>query len=793
MTPDLSAQPCLADKDNMETQIENIETKTLIVIALRGVVVFPGITTSIPLSRKASIKAMKEAAKTNQEVFLVTQKDNSVIEPVCDDLHKTGVIAKIVHIAQLARDKWQIMVEGIARADLLYIKDENGIMYGDILQKNITYEVDYFAARRAISDCTSTLEYYLKFFTKPSEELLEEIKAINEPGTFADNVASAFLVKAEDKQTVLEVAHPLERLEKVNELLDYEIDAMELEGSIHNRVRQHLSKMQKEAYLKEQLRIIEGELGIGDGDEEIDDDGSYAKKISQRKLPKEIAEALLAENTKLRKMQFGSPEATVIRNYIEVCLELPWNKYSKDRTDIAMAKKILDEDHDGLTKVKERILEFMAVKQLSPELDGQIICLVGPPGVGKTSIAKSIAKATNRKYVRIALGGIRDEADIRGHRRTYIGSMPGRIINGLKLAGTSNPVMLLDEVDKLTADAHGDPTSALLEVLDSDQNKSFRDHFIELPIDLSGCLFIATANTTETIPMALLDRMEVIYMDSYSDSEKMSIAKNHLIPKQLKRHGLKKSQIRFTDDGINEIILRYTKESGVRNLEREIASICRKVAKEIVEGGVAKKTIDKEAAVSMLGPEKFLADSVYATDEVGIVNGLAWTQFGGDMLRIEALSMSGSGMLELTGSLGDVMKESARAAVSYIRKHAEELGIDKDFHKNTDIHIHVPEGAIPKDGPSAGITIATAIVSELSHKTVKQSIAMTGEITLTGRVLPIGGLKEKTAAAYKAGVKTVIIPKDNEKDLEEIDQEVRAGLTFIPVSSVMEVLRTALN
>ncbi len=567
---------------------------------------------------------------------------------------------------------------------------------------------------------------------------------------------------------------------------------MELEGSIHARVRQHLNKTQRDIYLREQLHIIENELGIDDYDEE-EEESSYAKRIRQHKLPAEVQEALLAENAKLKRMQFGSPEATVIRNYIETCLELPWGKTSKDRTDITIAKRILDEDHDGLTKVKERILEFMAVRQLSPELDGQILCLVGPPGVGKTSIVKSIARATNRKYVRIALGGIRDEAEIRGHRKTYVGSMPGRIVNGLKQAGTSNPVMLLDEVDKLTADAHGDPTSALLEVLDADQNKTFRDHFVELPIDLSGCLFIATANTTETIPLPLLDRMEIIYMDSYSDNEKLSIAKNHLIPKQLKRHGLKRSQLRFTDNGINELILRYTKESGVRNLEREIASVCRKAAKEIVDGNTAKKTVDAKTVIEMLGPEKFLADRIYGKDEVGIVNGLAWTQLGGDMLRIEALSMSGGGALELTGSLGDVMKESARAAVSYIRKHANELGIPEDFHKNTDIHIHVPEGAIPKDGPSAGITIATAIVSELSGKTVKQSVAMTGEITLTGRVLPIGGLKEKTAAAYKAGVRTVIIPKDNMKDLEEIDQEVRSALEFVPVSSVMEVLRIALN
>lgn len=777
----------------MSSKIEQIENKTCYAIALRGAVLFPGISTSFELSRKASVKAMREAESTGSEIFIVTQKDSSVVEPKDADLFRTGVVARIVHTIKLSNGNWQLMVEGLSRAELVsFSVDESGTFVADVLQKNITYELDYFEVRRAIHECTLTLEDYLKFFTKPSEEVINEVKKITDPAVYADTVASSFLIKIEDKQEILDIDNPIKRIEKLTAIFDHEIELMELEGSIHARVRQHLNKTQRDIYLREQLHIIENELGIDDYDEE-EEESSYAKRIRQHKLPAEVQEALLAENAKLKRMQFGSPEATVIRNYIETCLELPWGKTSKDRTDITIAKRILDEDHDGLTKVKERILEFMAVRQLSPELDGQILCLVGPPGVGKTSIVKSIARATNRKYVRIALGGIRDEAEIRGHRKTYVGSMPGRIVNGLKQAGTSNPVMLLDEVDKLTADAHGDPTSALLEVLDADQNKTFRDHFIELPIDLSDCLFIATANTTETIPLPLLDRMEIIYMDSYSDNEKLSIAKNHLIPKQLKCHGLKRSQLRFTDNGINELILRYTKESGVRNLEREIASVCRKAAKEIVDGNTAKKTVDAKTVIEMLGPEKFLADRIYGKDEVGIVNGLAWTQLGGDMLRIEALSMSGGGALELTGSLGDVMKESARAAVSYIRKHANELGIPEDFHKNTDIHIHVPEGAIPKDGPSAGITIATAIVSELSGKTVKQSVAMTGEITLTGRVLPIGGLKEKTAAAYKAGVRTVIIPKDNMKDLEEIDQEVRSALEFVPVSSVMEVLRIALN
>ncbi len=780
----------------MTAILEQIENKTCVAIPLRGVVVFPGITTSLELSRKASIKAMKEAQSTGGELFLVTQKDPTVQAPEINDLYKTGVTARIVHSIKLPEGNFQLMVQGLARAEVQSIREENGMIWADIIQNHTPFPLDYFETRRSINRCTATLTEYLKYFTKPAEEVISELKGITDPSVYADTVASSFVLKIEDKQELLSIYNPLERVVRATEILEREIEVMELEGSIHAKVRQQLNKTQKEIYLREQLHIIENELGIYDGSEDGDveeEDSSYASKIRRAKLPEDIQKALLSENQKLKKMQFGSPEATVIRNYIETCLELPWGKTSKDRTDIAVAKKILDEDHDGLSKVKERILEFMAVKQLSPELDGQILCLVGPPGVGKTSIVKSIARATNRKYVRIALGGIRDEAEIRGHRKTYIGSMPGRIINGLKLAGTSNPVMLLDEVDKLTADAHGDPTSALLEVLDGDQNKTFRDHFIELPIDLSGCLFIATANTTETIPMPLLDRMEVIYMDSYSDSEKLSIAKNHLIPKQLKRHGLKKSQIRFTDDGINEIILRYTKESGVRNLEREIASVCRKTAKEIIDGRKTKMTVSAKTVSEMLGAEKFIADKIYSTDEVGIVNGLAWTQLGGDMLRIEALSMNGSGALELTGSLGDVMKESAKAAVSYIRKHAKTLGIPEDFHKTTDIHIHVPEGAIPKDGPSAGITIACAIVSELSGKTVKRDVAMTGEITLTGRVLAIGGLKEKTAAAFKAGVKTVIIPKDNEKDLKEIDAEVREGLEFVPVTSVMEVLQIALN
>lgn len=773
----------------MSVEINEIQNKTLITIALRGIVVFPGITSSFEIARKASVRAMKLAEEHGNELFLVTQTDTEVEEPERKDLYDVGVIARLKHSVKLPNGNYQLMVEGICRGRLLAVINDNGSLFSSVIC-SADGEIKGTrspAMTNKIASAYDELEQYLHFFSKPSQEILDEVKNIDDPGAFSDWVASAFFVKYDDKQKILDELDPDKRIDVLLDILDREIDIMELEGSIHARVRNRLSKTQRDIYLREQLKTIENELGM---DDEYESDDEYKQKILDKKLPKEVEEKLLSENGKLLKMQFGSPEATVIKNYIETCLELPWGKMSKGTADVKKARAILDEDHDGLTKVKQRILEYIAVKQLAPELNGQILCLVGPPGVGKTSVAKSIARALGRKYVRISLGGIRDEAEIRGHRKTYIGSMPGRIINALKLAGTSNPVILLDEVDKMTQDAHGDPTSALLEVLDVDQNKTFRDHFIELPVDLSECVFIATANTTSTIPLPLIDRMEMIEMDSYSETEKISISKNHLIPKQLKRHGLKKSNLRFTDDGISELINGYTKESGVRNLEREIASVCRKTARGIVEGEYKSFTFNAEKAEKVLGPRKFLPDVIYDKDEIGIVNGLAWTQLGGEMLRIEVLSMPGNGALELTGSLGDVMKESAKAAVSYIRKHAIELGIEEDFHKKYDIHIHVPEGAIPKDGPSAGITIATAIVSELSGKRVKQSVAMTGEITLTGRVLPIGGLKEKSMAAYKAGVRTVIVPKENLKDTVEF--EIKDDVEFIGVSRIDDVLAIAL-
>ncbi|HAN20947.1 MAG: endopeptidase La [Clostridiales bacterium GWF2_36_10] len=761
-------------------------------IALRGVVVFPGITTSFEVGRKMSVKSFKDAFEREEPVFLVAQKDMSVVNPENDDLVKVGVIAVVKHALKLSNGNYQLMVEGLHRGERYNSYYENDTLKSDVaIIEEIKPEKSKQEEANAVSDALVILEEYLKYISKPSPEVVDEAKQITSASYLADFLASSFLINFDDRIAILDERDSIVRLDKLCKIFEKDMQLMQLEGTIQTKVRYRLQKSQREMYLREQLRTIQNELGIGDDDGE-DDDDEYSKLINEAKIPDSVKDKLQEEANKLSKMPFGTPEATVIRNYIETCLELPWDKKSKDRVDIKLAEKILNEDHDGLTKVKERILEFMAVKQLKPDLSGQILCFVGPPGVGKTSIVRSIARATNRKYVRISLGGIRDEAEIRGHRRTYIGSMPGRIINALKLAGTANPVMLLDELDKLTSDAHGDPTSALLEVLDNDQNTTFRDNFIEIPVNISECLFIATANTTETIPAPLLDRMEIIYMSSYSDKEKMSIAKNHLIPKEIKKHGLNKRMIKFKDEAVNEIITSYSKENGVRGLEREIATVCRKVAKLIITDNIKNVVIDKNKVNELLGTVKFLPDKIYESDEVGIVNGLAWTSLGGEMLRIEALSMKGSGHLELTGSLGDVMKESAKAAISYIRKHSQELGVNEDFHSTKDLHIHVPEGAIPKDGPSAGITIATAIISELSGNAVRQNIAMTGEITLTGRVLPIGGLKEKSMAAYKSGAKTVIIPYDNRNDIVEFDEEIKSSLTFIPVKHISEVLDIAI-
>ena len=611
---------------------------------------------------------------------------------------------------------------------------------------------------------------------------------IKSPSLLADFIASSILVKYTHKQEVLEEFEPLPRIFKLIRILNDECDLLECEQDIHRKVREGIARNQRDYYLREQMKVIEDELG---GGEDPDD---YAERIQKAKLPDEVREKLLKENERLSRTPFGSAEATVLRSYLDTCLEIPWNASTRDRVSVSTAQKVLDADHEGLDKVKTRILEFLAVKQLNPDLKNQIICLVGPPGTGKTSVAASIAHAMNRKYVRVSLGGVRDEADIRGHRKTYVAAMPGRIIDALIKAKVKNPLILLDEVDKLTADAHGDPASALLEVLDPEQNKSFRDHFVELPFDLSECLFITTANTLETVPRPLIDRMEVIELSSYTRREKLAIAKNHLIPKQLKRHGLNRRALKLTDEAIYEVIDCYTREAGVRNLERTVAELCRKAAKRMVdsEGKLKSITIDKNDVASYLGARKLTPEKIDDEDLVGVVNGLAYTEDGGDLLKIEAAVLDGTGKLELTGKLGDVMKESAEAALSFVRQVAPEYGINTDFYKTKDIHIHVPEGAVPKDGPSAGVTMVTALVSALSKTPVAHDIAMTGEVTLTGRVLPIGGLREKTMAAYSAGVHTVLIPKANVGDLDEIDPEARAALEFIPVSNVKEVLGNAL-
>lgn len=776
----------------MSLIFDKSEVQSYPTIALRGIVVFPGITTSFELGRKLSVASLQYAMENDQPVYLAIQKNPAIEEPNHYDLTEVGVVAQIKSVLRLTNGNLQIVAEGLYRARRVSTVLEQEHLQSEILPyRNSVHQPE--RQRKAMDSLWTLFSDYLRYINKPSPEILEELHHIEDVGVLSDFLASNFLNNFEDRKYLLEEVDSLKRAEKLCSIIEKNIALMELENSIQSKVKYRLQRRQRDAYLREQLNTIRGELGMDEEGGEVEEGNEYSKRIAEAKLPAEVAEKLKSEAAKLAKMPFGSSEASVIHNYLDVCLELPWQNYTEDRLDVTLAQKILDEDHDGITKVKERILEFLSVKQLKQDIKGQILCLVGPPGVGKTSVGKSIARAVGRKFARVSLGGIRDEAEIRGHRKTYIGAMPGRIINAIKLAGSSNPVILLDELDKLTADSHGDPSAALLEVLDGEQNNTFRDHFIELPYDLSSVMFIATANTLDTVPHALLDRLEVIEMGSYSDAEKLSIAKNHLVPKQLEAHGLKKTQCRFTDEGIMLLVSGYTKENGVRNLERTIASVCRKTAKEIVSGQRKSVRVTPEVVKRYLGPVKYLRDRMNDSDEIGIVNGLAWTSLGGELLRVEVSAVQGSGKLELTGNLGDVMKESAKAAVSYIRKHGDELGIDPEFYVKRDVHIHVPEGAVPKDGPSAGVTLCTALVSELTGKTVKRNVAMTGEITLTGRVLPIGGLREKTMAAYKYGCDTVLIPYDNSGDIEELDSEVKENLKLIPVKNVSEVLRLAVN
>ena len=772
--------------------IEKIEKMTLPVIPLRGQAAFPSIPFNFELSREISISACNTATENGSHIFLVGQKDISIESPEAKDLYTVGTVAKIRQTLKTSDGHMRVIAEGVCRAGALSYFLANGHFHAEVMAKTVTLDKSTggdVKTEALMWEAISALEAMVQHIPGASEDILLAAKSVKNPGLLADLIASNVLMRTEDKQAILEIFDPLKRLEKVAVLLDKEAEILQMEAKIHQKVREQIDENQRDYYLREQIKVIQNELG-GDIGDEVEE---YYAKIDRVNPPTEVKEKLLKEVARLNKTAFGSPEASVLRTYLDTCLEIPWTKLSSDRADVKAAKKILDADHDGLAKVKDRILEYIAVRQLAPDLKNQILCFVGPPGIGKTSLATSIARAMRRQYVRVSLGGIRDEADIRGHRKTYIGAMPGRIVNALTQAGTRNPLILLDEIDKMCSDAHGDPASAMLEVLDGEQNKNFRDHFIELPLDLSECVFIATANTLDTVPRPLIDRMEIIELTTYTKNEKLSIAQNHLIPKQMKRHGLNKRMLKITDGAVTEIIDGYTRESGVRTLERQIASVCRRAARRIVENGEKRITLKDSNVAEFLGPRKLIQDSVYDTDPVGVVNGLAYTESGGDLLRIETLIMEGTGKIELTGSLGDVMKESARLAVSYIRAHAEELGVASDFYKTKDIHIHVPEGATPKDGPSAGVSILTSLTSALSGRSVHRDVAMTGELTLTGRVLAIGGLKEKTTAAWSAGVTRVIIPYDNRADLEEIDPIVRQKLLFIPCRDAGEVLRAAIR
>ncbi len=773
----------------MSKYIEKAETLTLPLIVLRGVVAFPSVNLSFEISDAASVGAAGAAKDTNAFVLLVTAKEAEMSEPTPEALYRVGTVAKIKQTLKTPDGTLRLVVEGYSRAAVTGITKLRDYYIVDALCKTIQLKGDSSLHSEALMrEAISALEETVKYLPALSGDIVAAAKDIGNLGLLADFIASNVLVKHTDKQAVLECFEPYERMEILLSLLDNEADILRLEMDVHKKVRGRMNDHQRDYYLREQIKVIEEELGE-DGVSEAEE---YALRIRKAGLPKDVEEKLLKENSKAAKMPFGTAEASVLRNHIDVCLELPWNKKTTDRPDLVRAQKILDRDHDGLEKIKERILEFLAVKQLAPNLKNQILCLVGPPGVGKTSIAASIATAMNRKYVRVSLGGVRDEADIRGHRKTYIASMPGRIMKAVADAGVSNPLILLDEIDKLTRDAHGDPSSALLEVLDGEQNKAFRDHFVEFPFDLSDCLFIATANSYEGIPRPLLDRMEIIELKIYTKREKLEIAKNHLLPKQRKRHGLDGRRCKIGEDALVELIDFYTREAGVRNLEREIAALCRKAAKELVERSQKSITITQPDIARYLGPRKLLPETISPEHEVGVVNGLAYTELGGDLLKIEAAVLEGSGKIEITGSLGDVMQESARLAVSYVRSVAATYGIDPDFYKNTDIHIHAPEGAVPKDGPSAGVTITTALISALSGRPVRRDVAMTGEITLRGKVLAIGGLKEKTMAAYTAGVQTVLIPADNLRDLSEIDPLARENLTFVSCRHLSEVLSHAL-
>ena len=763
---------------------------TIPVLALRGLVIFPDMMIQFDISRRKSVLALAGAMEKEQLIFLVAQNDLEDGEPTKEQLYQMGVVAKIKQVVRHSEDGVRLFAEGMYRARLEQVVRETPFLLAEVSQAEIPAYKSTNTTTALIRHTRSLFEDYARNYAKIAPDIIFGVMQQKDCGKLADYIAANIMLDFDKKQAILEELHPVKRLRRLIAILEEEIKIISIENEIQEKTREQVDENQREYYLREQMKTIAYELGDDDNPQEEADE--LRERIAKLQLPKEQNDKLMKECDRLAKMPVGSHEASVILTYLETCLDLPWNERSKENIDLQHAEKVLDADHYGLKKVKERILEALAVKKLAPENSGHIICLVGPPGVGKTSVARSIARAIGRKYVRVSLGGVRDESDIMGHRRTYIGSMPGRVIAALRQAKVKNPLLLLDEVDKLGSSYRGDPSSALLEVLDSEQNCAFYDHYIDMPFDLSEVLFLTTANDYSAIPAPLLDRMDVITLGSYTHEEKYQIAVRHLIPKQLKKNGIPAKSLKLTPNALHTLIDGYTREAGVRTLERQIASLCRKCAKRVVDDSNVKISITPRMLEELLGPPRFKKEKLQDKDEIGLVNGLAWTSVGGELLPIEAAVLQGTGKIELTGSLGDVMKESAQTAISCIRARAEKLGIAPDFYKKYDIHIHAPEGAVPKDGPSAGTAMATAITSALCEIPIRRDVAMTGEITLLGRVLPIGGLKEKTMAAYRSGIKTVLIPKDNVPDLYDVEEVVKKHVEFVPVERIEQVLKAAL-
>ncbi len=765
--------------------------KNLPVVALRGMTILPAMIVHFDISREKSIRAVEQSMLKDQRILTVAQKDAEVSEPEAGDLYRIGTIAVIKQVMRLPKNIFRVLVEGMERAELLELDDSEGYLCAEAMafeeeEDGILDEKRQEAMKRSLKDIF--LEY-AKLNAKMSKELAGQLLELEDLKKLVDQIAINIPLRHEDKQKILEAIHLEERYEKLCVILQNEVEVMQIQMEFQAKVKERIDKNQKEYILREQMKLIREELGE---DNTLSDADRFAAELKKLKAPAEVKEKIAKEIERFKSVGSNSSESGVIRGYIETLLELPWSKASRDNRDLKNAREILEADHYGLEKVKERVLEFLAVRNLTKKGESPILCLVGPPGTGKTSIARSIARALDKKYVRICLGGVRDEAEIRGHRRTYVGAMPGRIANGMKMAGVKNPLMLLDEIDKVSSDYKGDTSSALLEVLDSEQNSKFRDHYVELPMDLSEVLFIATANNVQTIPRPLLDRMELIEISSYTENEKLHIAKEHLFPKQISRHGLEPYKVTVSDGAMKKIIACYTKEAGVRNLERKLGEICRKAAREILEEHRKAVKVTENNLSRYLGKERYSIHKMNEQDEIGIVRGLAWTSVGGDTLQIEVNVMPGKGEFRLTGQLGDVMKESAQAGISYIRSVSDAYHIPEDFFQKHDIHIHIPEGAVPKDGPSAGITMATAMVSAITGIPVRADLAMTGEITLRGRVLPIGGLKEKLLAAKNAGIHSVLVPKKNRPDVEEISNEIKRGLEILYVEQMEEVLSVAL-